>query len=282
MTSSFDAAVARYVKTRHRVIALAEVKALGLTKRPVERRLETEEWTTLHRGVYLVGGGEPTPWARCRAAALAIGADAWVTHRSATALWHLHDLADGPVHVTTTRKLPAREGIVVHWTRHPPMRKVRHGVPTTTLGRALADAAEISPAAQMEPLLRSARRLHGLDRRAVPVIPGRRGRGRVAGGAFARGRLIERFIALCAEEGFEAPETEYELLGYEIDAAWPAHRIAVEVDDYDTHENRDAMDADRERDRRLLAHGWKPVRVTHAHLTAGRRRLVAHLRALQQ
>jgi hypothetical protein len=110
--------------------------------------------------------------------------------------------------------------------------------------------------------IRAAERLHGYDRRAKPP-PGRR---RVRGGTFARGELIKLLLTIIADAGLEAPETEYRLLGYEIDAAWPDIRLAVEVDDYETHDNRDAMDADRARDRALAVHGWRPLRVTHRDL----------------
>jgi len=108
-----------------------------------------------------------------------------------------------------------------------------------------------------EELIRSAERLHGLDRRTL----------KRQGGSFARGQLIKLFLALVTQAGFAAPETEYALLGYEID-------------DYETHDNRDAMDRDRARDRDLTVAGWIPLRVTHTHMTDGRARLERHLGAL--
>src|SRR5689334_4223151 len=102
-----DALVAKYVANRHRVISIAEARKLGLSPRQVEWRVRSGRWTALHRGVYLVGGGRPTPLARCRAAVLAIGGDARISHRTAAALWRLMDHG-GPIHVTTPRKTPSR------------------------------------------------------------------------------------------------------------------------------------------------------------------------------
>jgi hypothetical protein len=105
---------------------------------------------------------------------------------------------------------------------------------------------------------------------------------RVRGGTVARGQLIHRFLAFLAAEGFAPPETEAPIDGLEVDAAWRAARVVVEVDDYETHDNRDAMDRDRARDRRLAVAGWTVVRITHADLEDPRRRrtLAAQLRAL--
>ena len=266
--NALDLAVAAYVARRHQVLSIDEARALGATREAVRHRVAVGAWRRLHRGVYLVGPGRPTPLALCRAAVLAIGGDALVSHRTAAALHHLTPHG-GPIHITTMRKVASRPGITVHWTRLPLGRTARHGIPCTLLQRTIEDTAGQQ---EVEPLIRAAERLHALDRRTLRPF--------ARGTTFARGQLIRLFGEVCRAAGFAAPVTEYELLAYEIDAAWPDERIAIEIDDYETHDNRDAMDGDRERDRRLLAHGWKPVRITHGHLTDGRAPLIAELRAL--
>ena len=116
----------------------------------------------------------------------------------------------------------------------------------------------------MEQAIRAAERRGYL--RDQPPLPGRR---RVRGGVYAKGELIKRLLYVVEQAGLERPETEYPLLGYLIDAAWPAIRLAVEVDDYETHDNRDAMDSDRQRDRRLTIAQWRPIRVTAADIHSG-------------
>jgi hypothetical protein len=254
-----DAAVGRYVARRHKVLSLEEARDLRLSYAAVRHRVDTGAWSTLHRGVYHVGAGIPTPLALYRAAVLSVGADAVLSHRSAAALWGLV-AHGGPVHVTCPRKLD-RDDLVAHWTRRPPTAITRHGIPATGLVWTLDDLRA------GEELIRSAERLHGLDRRAL----------RRKGGTFARGHLIGLFLSLVDDAGLEPPVTEYPLLGYEIDAAWPAIRLAVEIDDYETHDNRDAMDRDRARDRELTVAGWTPVRATYADLTDGRSRLAGQL-----
>ena len=245
MTPSLDAAVAGYVASRHGVLALHEARDLGMSSQQVKDRVNAGLWRRLHRGVYLVGAGPLTPWARYRAATLAVR-DSRLSHWSAAAADGLINHQTGPVHVTTTRKVRSRRGIAVHQTRSLTCRRTRHGIPVTTLVRTLDDIRA------GEELIRSAERLHGLDRRLL----------KRQGSTFARGQLIKQLLKIVDDAGLEPPITEYRLLGYEIDAAWPEIRLAVEVDDYATHDNRDAMDADRARDRDLTLHGWRPVRVT--------------------
>jgi hypothetical protein len=118
--------------------------------------------------------------------------------------------------------------------------------------------------AEMERAIREAERLGYQRGRAA--LPGRRS---VTGGAFAQGELIKRLLHVIEQAGLEPPETEFRLLGFHIDAAWPDIRLAVEVDDYETHANRDAMDRDSARDRVLTLHGWRVIRVTARDIDAG-------------
>ena len=52
------------------------------------------------------------------------------------------------------------------------------------------------------------------------------------------------------------------LSGMEVDCAWPEQRFVVELDGRAVHDTRDAFEADRVRDRRLEAAGWRVIRVT--------------------
>ena len=48
----------------------------------------------------------------------------------------------------------------------------------------------------------------------------------------------------------------------EVDLHWPAHRLIVELDGYETHRTRAAFEADRQRDAALTADGYRVVRFT--------------------
>lgn len=48
------------------------------------------------------------------------------------------------------------------------------------------------------------------------------------------------------------------------DFLWPDQRLIVETDGRETHETAAAFQRDRLRDQRLLAHGYRTIRVTWA------------------
>ena len=94
-----------------------------------------------------------------------------------------------------------------------------------------------------------------------------------------RSELENRFIAFCARHEIPAPRTNRVVMGYEVDAFWPEANLIVELDGYAAHGTRRAFQADRERDRRLMAAGFRAVRLTLLDLANGRS-LARELRGL--
>jgi len=66
----------------------------------------------------------------------------------------------------------------------------------------------------------------------------------------------------------------------EPDCMWPAHRVIVEVDGYETHGTRDSFESDRARDRALTAAGWLVIRVTWRQLRDEPAQIARDLRAV--
>jgi very-short-patch-repair endonuclease len=60
------------------------------------------------------------------------------------------------------------------------------------------------------------------------------------------------------------PHTNAGVHGFEVDAYWPEHRLAVELDDPHTHASR--FEQDRRMDATLAAHGITTIRVTRRRL----------------
>ncbi len=54
---------------------------------------------------------------------------------------------------------------------------------------------------------------------------------------------------------------------YTVDFLWPAHRLIVEVDGWETHGTRTAFEDDRARDAWLTAQGYRVVRFTWRQVT---------------
>jgi|SRR5215211_276354 len=76
------------------------------------------------------------------------------------------------------------------------------------------------------------------------------------------------------------PELNQRIAGHEVDAAWRAHRLVVELDGAAFHQTPDAFERDRERDADLLDAGFSTLRITHRRLKHAAAREAARLRAL--
>ncbi|MGZ5358718.1 MAG: endonuclease domain-containing protein [Solirubrobacterales bacterium] len=67
---------------------------------------------------------------------------------------------------------------------------------------------------------------------------------------------------------------------YEVDFLWREHRLVVEADSWRHHSDRAAFEADRIRDTRLQAAGYRVLRLTHRRLRAEPAAVAASLRAV--
>lgn len=65
-----------------------------------------------------------------------------------------------------------------------------------------------------------------------------------------------------------------------MDVAYLEFRLVIELDGFGSHGTREAFQSDRERDRKLVAAGWRIVRFTWADIQERPERAVAELRAL--
>jgi very-short-patch-repair endonuclease len=74
--------------------------------------------------------------------------------------------------------------------------------------------------------------------------------------------LMDRLLR---RHGIPRPERQYEVAGgrYRLDYAWPAARLAVEVDGYGHHSDLEAFRHDRRRQNDLVLAGWTVLRFSH-------------------
>jgi hypothetical protein len=82
-----------------------------------------------------------------------------------------------------------------------------------------------------------------------------------------RSELEDAFVAFCARFGFPQPLVNEIVAGYEVDAYFPEYRLIVELDSYGFHSDRDAFEADRDRDADTLTARLATVRITHYRIT---------------
>jgi very-short-patch-repair endonuclease len=66
---------------------------------------------------------------------------------------------------------------------------------------------------------------------------------------------------------------------YEPDALWPDHKLIVELDSRQAHGTTHAFEADRLRDRRLIARGYTVIRIPWRQLLQAPHDVIEDIRA---
>ena len=85
-------------------------------------------------------------------------------------------------------------------------------------------------------------------------------------------------LALCARHRLPEPQPQYRLGPYRWDFAWPAHRLVLDVDEYDGHRQLIPLVEDRAKDRHATTHGHRPLRVIDAELRTASAEVARDLR----
>jgi very-short-patch-repair endonuclease len=275
-------AIAPLATAQGGVVSRAQVVDLGLSTQAIDRRVRAQQLLLLHRGVYAVGHRTVGPDGRWMAAVLALGGDAVLSHESAAAAWGLRRGDGGAIHVTVSRGGRARRpGLVVHrsGTLTPAQMTTRGGIPVSTPGRAVLDLAAAGlRGRRLERLLDRAEALvldFGDVHEVLRTHPRRPGATALAellsrhtpGTIVTRSEMEERFLEVCDRHAIPRPRVNTRVAGFEVDFAWRAERLAVEVDGYAFHRSRGAFEDDRARDVALVLAGFRVLRFTWAQLT---------------
>ena len=218
--------------------------------------------------MYAPGHAQLTTEGRWLAAVLACGPEAALSHRAAAALHGLRPAWRDYREVSAPRSVKGPDGVIVHRPRAIERTEAR-GIPVTTVARTIVDVADVVGDRALRAVLEQAEILR-LDARIVP-IPGRRGHGRLIRALAAHGPSVVMtrsgleiaFLELIRGAGLPLPDVNTVIEGMEVDFAWPACRLAVEVDGWETHGTRTAFQRDRRRSAALTAAGWTLLRFTH-------------------
>jgi hypothetical protein len=235
------------------------------------------------------------------AAVLACDPGAALSHRSAAALLNLRPFGGTRIDVTvpgrSSRKHP---GIAVHCSLTlTPFDTTRvENIPCTTASRTLLDLGEAVNRRGLERALDQAETLEVFDLRALDDQLERNSTRlaasvlravldeHYAGSTETWSHFEERFLAFARAAGLPQPAVNFWIvlsdggLPIRADFAWPAQRVIVETDGWDTHRTRQAFERDRRKDLRLGLAGWRPMRVTSRQLDAEPALVEATSRAL--
>jgi predicted transcriptional regulator of viral defense system len=244
-----DRAIAAIAARQQALITRGQLVGLGVGRGAIENALARGRLHRIHRGVYaLVASAALPPLAAERAAVLACGDRAVLSHHSAAAVWRIQPAVAGDVDVTVvgTETGRRRAGICVHRVASIHPRDVlRHsGIPITSPARTLLDIAPqlserslerafdealvrkiISPGAVKAVLARYPQR-PGAARIRVLTRPDRMT-------TATRSKGEEHFLAMARKARLPAPEVNVTLGRFQADFLWRRERIVLEVDGYD-------------------------------------------------
>jgi very-short-patch-repair endonuclease len=280
--ASQDAQIARIAARQHGVISREQLERLGIGRQSITRRVQARRLHRIHRSVFAVGHRGLSREGRWLAAVLACGPGAALSHLSAGWLWGMlrprRDPNADPVarqpdrgiaHVTVPGEGKSRRGIRVHRSRTLSSAQVTSqlGIPVTTPSRTLIDLRRTLPQPQF------AAALHQAEFLRLPI-------GSELEPDGTRSELEARFLSLCRRHRLPKPEVNAQIGPFTVDFLWPAQRLVVEVDGWDSHGTRSAFEADRERDTQLKLLGYEVVRFTWRQLTEGPAEVAEILREL--
>ena len=197
------------------VVSRAQLLEVGIARGEIDGRIARAQLRRRHRGVYLTGHAPPSTRTLARAALLACGEDAVISHETAAALWGLV-APPAEAEITVTGRNPgAKPGIRIHRvsTLHPSeVRVLHHGLRVTSPARTICDLAATSPRREVEHALQEAivRRLVGeAQLRAVlgraPARARSRDAGRPGRGAGAGLHPLGRSVAVGPKAEVRSP-----------------------------------------------------------------------------
>lgn len=291
----WDERIAVLARRQHGVVGRAQLRELGMGDGAIEGRVKRGRLHRFHRGVYCVGYRRISRKGRWMAAVLALGPGACLSHRSAARLWGLMAPGDEWVEVTSPPPSRARRrGLVCHEAVvAEDERLLVDGIPVTSPFRTVFDLATVLRLRELERVLNEAE-VRGLrDRVSLPILleryPGRRGARNLRAlleserpEGITRNDFEEAFLALIDAHGLPRPRMNADLAVrgrfFEIDALWERERVALELDSRGVHGTPKKFESDRQRDRILVAEGWRTTRVTWRQLQDEPEAIVADLR----
>jgi hypothetical protein len=286
------------------VISLDQLRDEGVSPKVAADRGRGSSYHRMHRGVYTVGHWAVSRNAILRAALLACGEGAVISHGTAAAFHGLWDkaplLIDVTVPVEAGRKI---DGIRCRRCRYPEPEEVAfvNGVAVTTVARTLVDLAGMVGIATLKKTVGRAAIHRKLDLQAVDIAlyNAKRRRGvkalerallpyRTKDGAppdvrsdFETLVLPQLLDAELPRPGCNVPlEIDGERLV--VDFLWEKQQVVVETDGRETHETPTAFQSDRKRDQFLASVGYRTVRVTWEQIHAERAAVLGRIKnALQ-
>lgn len=281
MNGRFDD-LAQHAAAHHGLFRSSDAARFGVSRQEVRTLVGSGWCEVLRPGVYRVAAAPATGRQALLAEVWSHPKGAVVSHRAAGYLHLLVGFRVPRPEVTLPFGQNQRGRHCVHVSLRLPAAHlvIRDSIPTTSVARTLFDLAGVEPKGRVEVALDDAlaRRLctlrqvnqvfFALARRgrrgsaAMRELMEDRGEGYVPP-ASALERLARKVIA---DHALPPPQFEVHLGDEEwigrVDCVWPEARLIVELDGARFHSSKSRREADRVRDNRLMAAGWRVLRLT--------------------
>ena len=280
------------------VVTSEDCSSCRVSRKWMRRRLETGEWTRLHRGVFKLGANSSNLDEMEMAAMLAAGDGAVLSHLSAARRLGL-DVPSHPcvqITIPASRRTPKLGRAQVCRSRRLSESHIsrRGHFRVTHLARTMVDLASVLDKVWLRAALDSALRQRRTNLAWIHRALNTYGKGR-------RGVACLRKLVSEHQREDEVPDSVLESMGLElahatkrkpklhwrilegaqliaeVDFAWPEVRLCVELDGWTQHRTRAAFVRDRARDRALLRLGWVVLRFTWQDVVEDRESVIAEL-----
>jgi very-short-patch-repair endonuclease len=248
----------------------------GVSLYTIRRWVRTGMLHPRYWGVYAVGHAALAPHGRQRAALLAAGEGAILSHATAAHLWGLRETPPATVDVCVVGRQPrSRPGLRVHRLSHlhPRDMRDRDGLPLTSPARTLIDLAHYVTPDELERLVSEARAQElvkvGELETALERAGHRRGVAKMRAFLDAESepdftrskgeRLLRRYLR---RAHLSQPRANVRVGRWPVDFLWPEEKLVVEFDGYRFHGHRRPFERDRRKDVELVNAGYLVLRFT--------------------
>jgi very-short-patch-repair endonuclease len=266
----------RLAGRQHGAVARYQLLELGVHPQAIKHRIAKGRLHRIRRGVYAVGRPQLTLYGRWIAAVLACGSDAFLSHRTAAALWSLLPATD-LIEVSTTAPGGQRvSGVTIHRRPTLPATDVtkHEGIPVTTPTCTSIDLAARLDRASLERAINEADKLDLVTPDQLrAALDGMRGRPGVKAlrdlldrhtFTLTESELERRFLPIARRAGLALPQTGRRVNGFKVDFYWPDLGLVVETDGLRYHRTPAEQARDRLREHAHAAAGLTSLRFTHA------------------
>lgn len=278
-----DLLISRLASTQENVVGRRQLLALGIGVGAIEHRLACARLFRKARGVYAVGTPNLSPDGWRWVAVLAGGPGTVLSHRAAGAIHGIRRWSGVP-EVTVPKQRRSRRGLRLYkGTLRPDEITTLRGIPVTTVARTLLDLASLLSYDDMESALRQAEYNGATPLPSLPQLmdryPSRPGvpmlrrllEAATIGDGVSKEALEEEFGSFSKRIGLPPSKRNWNIRTRERlvegDYAWPALRINVELDGWQSHGRRSQFEADRKRDLEVMGANWLVIRITWRRLT---------------